>query len=402
MSADSRTRLALLTSALAIACTPEPAADPSPPTELDAVELDAPDVAVVDVPDAFDAPDPGVDVPRDLGKFFGPPIPLGPAVCPSPYVYSLPLDSNAQGVEALAWAIHRNFGERFRRRAPNGAVSLGPMFAQALAYDGPQALVWVTTLAGRVSPTGENNYYGYFTYFHMMESPPYPPYYEEVSPTMHDVDIVGGQVYVLREYCEQQERSSDLPVAVWERFSVDHPTGPLQLRYGKEVPGGTLKTTKGPALSCAKPWNTLSMAVLGTDRVAVLWAEKPASFTRRLDIFESGKEAEPWTLALPKNQIMRRVTRGRDGVIYVAVVDPDWRKRVGQVLGFLTDGTLVRTTPQIPGIVVDVAAAPDGDLYVGTEFGPIVRITPDDALHPLPNSEHPDGLWLGARLMVAE
>ena len=158
----------------------------------------------------------------------------------------------------------------------------------------------------------------------------------------------------------------------WTRLprELPCPTGwPEEVWMGVEV-GGTYPC--GPALQ--------ALAALSKDEVLILWRRKPFLPTREIVKFTFGvAEPTPWTFeSFPEGHRLTDMKRGHDDLIYLGFIDADWTKHRGHVRSYTHDGKLVSISPTVPGWVAGVSAAKNGDIYAGTNHGPIFWIRKSD------------------------
>ncbi len=158
----------------------------------------------------------------------------------------------------------------------------------------------------------------------------------------------------------------------WSRLQRDLPcptSFPEEIYKGVEV-GGTYPC--GPAVQ--------ALAALSKDDVLILWRRKPFLPTREIVKFTFGvAEPTPWTFeSFPEGHRLTDMKRGHDDLIYLGFIDADWTKHRGHVRSYTHDGKLVSISPTVPGWVAGVSAAKNGDIYAGTNHGPIFWIRKSD------------------------
>ena len=158
----------------------------------------------------------------------------------------------------------------------------------------------------------------------------------------------------------------------WARLPRELPCPmgwPDEVWMGVEV-GGTYPC--GPAVQ--------ALAALSKDDVLILWRRKPFLPTREIVKFTFGvAEPTPWTFeGFPEGHRLTDMKRGHDDLIYLGFIDADWTKHRGHVRSYTHDGKLVSISPTVPGWVAGVSAAKNGDIYAGTNHGPIFWIRKSD------------------------
>ncbi len=92
------------------------------------------------------------------------------------------------------------------------------------------------------------------------------------------------------------------------------------------------------------------------------------------------KEAIP----LPKSVV--DVTRGHDGKLYVLVLDSGPKGPRGYAMQVTNDGAVVSSSAEVPAAVARVASAANGDVYIGTHWGPIYWLPNDGSKKAVPLS----------------
>ena len=105
---------------------------------------------------------------------------------------------------------------------------------------------------------------------------------------------------------------------------------------------------------------------------------------------------------LPPKAVPIDLRRGGDGRALVAVLIPDIHRIRGFVRVVDETGATIRESPEVPGSVAAVGGAKNGDLYVGTHYGPIWWLPNDGSQRVVPLSGTHRGRAFTARVVVYE